>query len=70
MMNNIEDRMIEYAQHDDYHVTQNLLIQGANEITRLRQALERKISPCSGHAYQQNDCNCVHSGSCCRNVGK
>ena len=64
-MSNIEDRMLEYAQHDDYHVTQNLLIQGANEITRLRQALGRRLSPCSAHAFQTENSYTVCSGCPC-----
>ena len=60
-MKPIEDRMIAYAEQDDYHVTQNLLIQGANEIIRLRKELALRISPCNGHAFEPEN-NCT---SCC-----
>lgn len=71
---NIVDDMLAYASNDDYMVTRNLLYKGANEILRLRSIVDKyaqsRIPPCSGHAYQQNDCQCICTGSCNRGVGK
>lgn len=63
-MKNIEDRMIDYAQQDEYHVTQNLLIEGANEIARLRKEIQRRIPPCSAHAFQSESDSPICCGNC------
>lgn len=40
---NIEQAMLDYAAHDDYHVTAALLNKGAKEIIRLRRELARAV---------------------------
>lgn len=70
----IHDRMLAYANQDDYHVTRNLLKEGANEIARLRTIVDnpinRQIPPCSGHAYQQENSTCICVRTDDRGVGK
>jgi hypothetical protein len=70
----IHDRMLAYANQDDYYVTRNLLKEGANEIARLRQIVDnpinKQIPPCCGHAYQPDDCTSLHPRPTDRGVGK
>lgn len=37
--NTIEKRMLAYAQHDEYNVTRNLLLEGAYEIMELKEQI-------------------------------
>ena len=70
----IANDMLAYASQDDYYTTRNLLIKGAHEICRLRalvdQCAKTKIPPCSGHAYQQDDCPGLYHRLDDRGVGK